>query len=202
MGQARLLGLTNQTSGGDRPDPREKRARLVSAARQVFAQDGYEASVQQICRVAGVGIGTFYHQFLDKADLMRSLMDEEHAYRIRAFDAMGADPAGDAAVDVVRVLSGSDPALLRAMIEACGIEPRLRNAGLDMRRESRGRLAAAFDRVREARGARHPALDSTTAASATLALGDTELARDGTAEVARIVNILAFAESNGRNIRV
>jgi AcrR family transcriptional regulator len=193
--------LTEQPSGGGH-GREENRARIVSAARRVFAQSGYDASVHQICTAAGVGIGTFYHQFLNKAELMRFLFDQEHAYRVQAFDALGAEQTDNTAGEVVRVISGSDPALIRAMIEACGIEPRLLNIARDLRRESRGRLAAAFDRVREARGVTRPALDSTTAASAALALGDTDLGRGGTAEAERIVNVLAFAEANGRGVRV
>lgn len=179
----------------------EGRARIVSAARQAFAETGYEAGVHQICRVAGVGIGTFYHQFLNKAEVMRVLFEEEHAYRLRAFDAIGAGQGDDTGKDVVRAISGSDPALMRAMVEACGTEPRLRNVGLEMRRESRARLATAFDRLRETRGIRRPALDSTTAAAGALALGDAALGRDGGQEAERIVNVLAFAESGGKGAR-
>jgi AcrR family transcriptional regulator len=193
--------LTDSTTGDARGQD-ESRARIVSAARKAFAEAGYEAGVHQICRAAGVGIGTFYHQFLNKAEVMRLLFEEEHAYRVSAFDALGADQGDDTGKEVVRVISGSDPALMRAMIEACEFEPRLRSMGDDLRRESRSRLAMAFDRLREARGIRRPALDSTTAAAGTLALGYTALGRVGGQEVERIVNLLAFAESSSRGARV
>jgi AcrR family transcriptional regulator len=194
-----LCALTDRTNGRAQRRPEEKRARLLAAARTIFAEKGYSASVHQICRAAGVGIGTFYHQFPDKAELMRSLMHEEHHFRITAFDAL--PEAADPAAEVARILAGSDPALLRAMIEACGMDARLREFGRDLRRETQERLAAAIDRVREARELRRPAVDASTAAWATLALGDAVLARELTTETTRIVNVLAFAEAEGDRVR-
>jgi len=114
-----LSVLTEQTTGRPQRRPEEKRARLLAAARTAFSATGYGASVHEICQAASVGIGTFYHQFPDKSDLMRFLMDEEHQYRVRAFDALAVRGAEDLSAEVARIISGSDPGLLRAMIEAC-----------------------------------------------------------------------------------
>lgn len=196
------VSLTDRTP--ERPRrraPDEKRARLLAAARVVFGEVGYEASVHQICRAAGVGIGTFYHQFPDKADLMRYLMDQEHDYRVRELDALPANREDDFAAGVARVLAGSDPALLRAMIEAFGSDARLRDFARGLRKETRERLAVIFTRAREARDCRSPALDASTAAWATLTLSDGG-DPDATAETARIVNVLAFGESDRGRVRV
>jgi len=167
----------------------------LAAARTVFGQIGYGASVHQICRAAGVGIGTFYHQFPDKADLMRQLMSQEHDFRVGAFDAIAADHPDNIAGEVARVIAGSDPALLRAMIEAFGVDPQLRDFAIDLRRATQERLAAAFGRVRQARGTR-PALDAGAAASATLVLGDTEVGRGASPEIRKIIHVLVFAEGD------
>ena len=159
---------------------------------------GYGASVHDICRAAGVGIGTFYHQFPDKAELMRQLMDQEHHYRIGAFDALPG--AEDPSAEVSRILAGSDPALLRAMLEACGTDPRLRDFARDLRRETQERLAAALERVRAARGARRPAVEASTAAWATMAVGDAFLGQ-AAPEVAKVFEVLAFAEADGERVR-
>jgi AcrR family transcriptional regulator len=135
-----------------------------------------------------VGIGTFYHQFPDKSDLMRFLMDEEHQNRVRAFDALAAQ-GDDFASEVARVLAGSDPALLRAMIEACGIDERLREFGRELRKETRERLAAAISRARQGNDLRHPALDPNAAAWATLLLGDGA----GSDDIRKVIDVLAFA---------
>ena len=162
----------------------------MAAAREAFAKSGYGASVHEICQAAGVGIGTFYHQFPDKSDLMRFLMDEEHQYRVRAFDALAAD---DPAAEIAHVLAGSEPKLLRAMIEACGVDERLRDFGRDLRKETRERLAAALARVRQARDIRRPALDTSTAAWATLLMGDVAIDPAATADVRSVIDVLAFA---------
>jgi AcrR family transcriptional regulator len=170
----------------------------LAAARAIFGEKGYGASVHQICLAAGVGIGTFYHQFPDKAELMRHLMDQEHAYRVQAFDALaGAD---DPSAEVVRVLAGSDPALLRAMIEACANDARLRDHGIGLRRETRERLAGALARVRKSRPGLRAALDPSAAAWAILALGDAQSDRDAASDAQKIVSVLVFADADGPRV--
>jgi len=68
---ADILCSDRPTTGRARRRPEEKRARLLAAARTIFGETGYGASVHEICQAAGVGIGTFYLQFPDKSDLMR-----------------------------------------------------------------------------------------------------------------------------------
>jgi AcrR family transcriptional regulator len=190
-----LFDLTDRTTRRVQRRPDEKRARLLAAARTVFAESGYGASVHEICRAAGVGIGTFYHQFPDKSDLMRSLMDDEHQYRVRAFDALAEN---DVAAEIARVLAGSDPALLRAMIDACVSDERLRDFGRGLRKETLERLAAALARVRQARGLRGPALDANTAAWATLRMGDVAIEVGASGDERKVIDVLAFA--TGRDV--
>jgi len=184
-----FCALTDRTTGRAKRRPEEKRARLLAAARTAFGETGYGASVHEICQAAGVGIGTFYLQFPDKSDLMRFLMDEEHQYRVRAFDALAAEGADDLASEVARVLAGSDRALLRAMVEACGADERLRDFGREIRKESQERLAAAIGRARQARDLPNPALDPSAAAWATLLVGDGA----GSDDMRKIIDVLAFA---------
>lgn len=50
-----------------RDDTRDKRAVIIEAARELFAQQGYEeTTVAQIARAAGVAVGTVYLHFQDK----------------------------------------------------------------------------------------------------------------------------------------
>jgi AcrR family transcriptional regulator len=198
VGAARLSDLTDRTTGRAQRRPEEKRARLLSAARQVFGQAGYDASVHEICRVAGVGIGTFYHQFPDKAALMRLLMEGEHDFRVRSIDALDAQE--DVVAQLVRILAGSDPALLKAMIEAGGVDAKLNAFGRGLRIETREHLTAAFERIRRLRGTRRPALEAATASWVTLALSDTPLDRD-TPSFAQVINVVAFGETDGARVR-
>jgi AcrR family transcriptional regulator len=52
----------------------ENRARLLDAARQVFAQRGPEARVEEIAQAAGVGMGTFYRNFSTRQALVDELV--------------------------------------------------------------------------------------------------------------------------------
>ena len=73
----------------------------------------------------------------------------------------------------------------------CGVS----RHGRDLRRDSKEHLAAAFDRIREARDRRHPAVDAKTAAWVTLALGDSKLDSDTAAAAGNVIEVLAFAET-------
>jgi AcrR family transcriptional regulator len=58
-----------------RRDAEKNLVRVVSAARDVFAEHGYEASMDQIALRADVGIGTLYRRFPNKADLFAAVVD-------------------------------------------------------------------------------------------------------------------------------
>jgi AcrR family transcriptional regulator len=67
------------TVGTDRPlrrDAAANRQRLLEAAAQVFAAHGLEASVEEIARVAGVGMGTLYRRFPTKDALIAALVHD------------------------------------------------------------------------------------------------------------------------------
>jgi AcrR family transcriptional regulator len=50
-------------------------ARILAAARDVFAEHGYEASMEQIATRAGVGVGTLYRRFPNKAELVSAVIE-------------------------------------------------------------------------------------------------------------------------------
>ena len=50
---------------------------LLVAARDAFAEDGPQASLEDIARAAGVGIGTLYRNFPTRQDLFNSVFVEE-----------------------------------------------------------------------------------------------------------------------------
>jgi AcrR family transcriptional regulator len=57
-----------------RRDAAENRLRVLEAAAQVFAERGLEGSVEEVARVAGVGMGTLYRRFPTKDDLIAELV--------------------------------------------------------------------------------------------------------------------------------
>lgn len=67
------------TSHVERPlrrDAAQHRLQLLSAATKVFNEQGLDASVTEIARVAGVGIGTLYRRFPTKEALVDALVHE------------------------------------------------------------------------------------------------------------------------------
>ena len=59
-----------------RKDAAQHRQQLLTAAVQVFNEQGMDASVTEIARVAGVGIGTLYRRFPTKEALVDALIRE------------------------------------------------------------------------------------------------------------------------------
>lgn len=57
-----------------RRDAAENRERLLTAAVHVFAQHGLDAGVEEVARVAGVGMGTLYRRFPSKQALIDELV--------------------------------------------------------------------------------------------------------------------------------
>jgi AcrR family transcriptional regulator len=59
-----------------RTDAARNRKRLLDAAAEVFAEQGLQASVEDVARVAGVGMGTLYRRFPTKDALIDELVRE------------------------------------------------------------------------------------------------------------------------------
>ena len=59
-----------------RSDAAKNRERLLTAAGQVFEQKGLEASVADVARAAGVGMGTLYRRFPSKEALIEALVTD------------------------------------------------------------------------------------------------------------------------------
>jgi AcrR family transcriptional regulator len=59
-----------------RADARRNRARILAAARELFASDRPEVQIDDVARRAGVGVGTVYRHFPDKEALMGELVRE------------------------------------------------------------------------------------------------------------------------------
>jgi AcrR family transcriptional regulator len=74
-----------------RRDAAENRQRLLDAAETVFAEHGLDAGVEEVARVAGVGIGTLYRRFPTKdaliGELVRELLTEVRDLATSSLDA-------------------------------------------------------------------------------------------------------------------
>lgn len=78
-----------------RRDAAENRQRLLDAATTVFTERGLDVGVDEIARVAGVGIGTLYRRFPTKnalvSELVRQVLDDFVALADEALAAPGGE---------------------------------------------------------------------------------------------------------------
>ena len=89
-----------------RADAARNRERIIDAARRVFAEHGVTACVDDIARVAGVGVGTLYRRFPTKDELLEAILEDGSMRLIAALeDAAGHDDAWQAFSDVVTVFA-------------------------------------------------------------------------------------------------
>jgi AcrR family transcriptional regulator len=94
------------TSGTDSPivsarrqriDARRNSARLLDAARALFAEHGPDASLEEIARRAEVGIGTLYRHYPTRQALLAAVFrDDVESARARAEELLQADDPLDA----------------------------------------------------------------------------------------------------------
>jgi AcrR family transcriptional regulator len=128
---------TRSTQAGRplRRDAAENRDRLLAAASDIFDLQGLEASVAEIARAAGVGMGTLYRRFPTKDALIDALVHDVLDATIR----MATDAA-----------AASDGTGLERFLEAScafqaqhpGCLPRLWNTDHDMVRTARRLISA------------------------------------------------------------
>lgn len=64
---------TTETARPQRIDARRNRELLVAAAASVLTEHGPDASLEEIARQAGVGIGTLYRHFPTRQDLLEAV---------------------------------------------------------------------------------------------------------------------------------
>ncbi|MAS55509.1 MAG: TetR family transcriptional regulator [Pimelobacter sp.] len=57
-----------------RADAKRNRDRIIESAREVFREQGYEASLDEVAKRAGVGAGTLYRHFPARENLVDAIM--------------------------------------------------------------------------------------------------------------------------------
>ncbi|MBM3268240.1 MAG: TetR/AcrR family transcriptional regulator [Candidatus Sericytochromatia bacterium] len=77
---------------GQRRDARENCEKVLRAARTVFVRDGFDASMEEIARVAGVGVGTIYRRYPGKEILLGELVQETCELHLSLLEATLARP--------------------------------------------------------------------------------------------------------------
>ena len=107
---------------GTRRDRRkaETRARLLAAARTLFARDGYDATrPQDIAREADVAIGTFYIHFADKRAAFLAFTEEAshelmESVRARIGGAQGFEEKLQGSLEAIVEYADGHPGVLAA----------------------------------------------------------------------------------------
>jgi AcrR family transcriptional regulator len=74
-----------------RRDAEVNLSRILLAARDVFAEHGYEASMEEIAVRADVGVGTLYRRFPNKADLLNAVVQAAHERKRQIAEAVLAE---------------------------------------------------------------------------------------------------------------
>jgi len=75
-----------------RADAERNRQRILAAAAELFTERGLEPSLDDVARHAGVGVGTVYRRFPDKASLADALFDERIDALVALAEQAQAEP--------------------------------------------------------------------------------------------------------------
>jgi AcrR family transcriptional regulator len=116
-----------------RADARRNYERLLSAALAVFAEHGADdASLEEIARRAGVGIGTLYRHFPTRQALLEAVYrDQVEGMRAKADELLRSDAPAEALADWLRALSAFSSTkrnLTSALLETLGRDSELLSA--------------------------------------------------------------------------
>ncbi|TPI36166.1 TetR/AcrR family transcriptional regulator [Mesorhizobium sp. B3-1-6] len=83
-----------------RADAQRNRDRLVEVAAQTFASDGVDASLEEIAKRAGVGIGTLYRHFPTREHLVEVVYRREVEGLCQAADELAREHPADVALEL------------------------------------------------------------------------------------------------------
>ena len=159
-----MTGIAGEQEG-QRSHARRNHELLVAAAREVFAERGVEASLEEIARRAGVGIGTLYRHFATRDALVEAVFERRIGEFVAIAERAAAEP--DAWLAFVGFLEGTleiqagdrllKDVFLRSPPGAGRVEQRARGAAPVIRgrarARARGRAAARRLRVPRPRAA-------------------------------------------------
>jgi AcrR family transcriptional regulator len=96
----------------ERADAARNRRRVLDAARRLFAEHGVaNVTMEQVAKAAGVGKGTVFHRFGDRAGLVMALLDD-HERKLQDELLRGPPPLGPGAPAAERLV-----ALLDALVD-------------------------------------------------------------------------------------
>jgi AcrR family transcriptional regulator len=102
-----------------RADARRNRDQLIAAATAIFAVSGLDVPMEAIAREAGVGVGTLYRRFPDRAELVAAVAAQNFQGVIRDIqEALDAEPTAWGAL--ARLITHSQSLRLTVRISFLG----------------------------------------------------------------------------------
>jgi AcrR family transcriptional regulator len=111
-----------------RADARRNRQSVIAAAKSLFADQGLDAQMPDVARVAKVGVGTVYRHFRTKDDLIAALVaDRFERLADKAREGLAADDPWTGICDFIR-FSAQIQADDRGLCEVMGSRPDLMDA--------------------------------------------------------------------------
>jgi AcrR family transcriptional regulator len=84
-----------ETWASERPlrkDAERNRQRILDAARELFAREGVGVTLNDIAHHAGVGVGTVYRRFPEKAQLIEELFEQQLSELVGLMEEALEDP--------------------------------------------------------------------------------------------------------------
>jgi AcrR family transcriptional regulator len=72
----KLGPVVDKSCRGLRADAERNRQRVLAAARELFAERGIEATLNDVARHANVGVGTVYRRFATKDELVEAIFED------------------------------------------------------------------------------------------------------------------------------
>jgi len=126
-----------------RADAQRNLALILAAARAVFARRGLDASLDEVAREAGLGVGTVYRRFRDKAELAEALFEADLEQLVA--DVAEAEACEDPWEGFVTLVAR----ILERQAQDCGLRDLLSSTAFGTERfaDLRQRLRPAAERI-------------------------------------------------------
>jgi AcrR family transcriptional regulator len=139
-----------------RADARRNRERILVAARDVFVEQGADAPLEEVATRAGVGIGTLYRRFPDRAALARAVVLEALT-RVVAEARLAMEEEPDAFRALARYMHRALDLRVSAVIPALlGRVPLVEDPEISRMREASARLIEELITRAQTAGALRP----------------------------------------------
>ncbi len=119
-----------------RADARRNRTRVLEVAETVFTAQGVDVPIEEVARIAGVGVGTVYRHFPTKQDLVDAIVVERLRRLVEYAHAAAAQPDSAAAlIDVIGLIMAESTVKKHLGADEPGIKksPATRTVAADLR---------------------------------------------------------------------